>query len=96
MTEIGSPGVASRSSARSKRQRVRCPIGEVPTVSLNFWAKLDRDMPSAAQWRYARRCRSKLFHNEFISIHWSLALRGSSSTNRSTSTSEFIKDGDRR
>jgi hypothetical protein len=27
------------------RQRVRYSIGGVRAVSLNFWAKLDRDMP---------------------------------------------------
>jgi len=34
------------SPASSIRQRVRYCIGETPTVSLNFSAKIDRDMPT--------------------------------------------------
>ena len=46
MTEMGSLEFASLSPASSMRQRVRYSIGDAPTVSLNFRAKVDRDMPA--------------------------------------------------
>ena len=46
MTEMGSLEFASLSPASSIRQRVRYSMGDAPTVSLNFRAKVDRDMPA--------------------------------------------------
>jgi hypothetical protein len=46
MAEMGSPGFISLSLASSIRQRVKYSVGDVPTVSLNFRAKVDRDVPT--------------------------------------------------
>jgi hypothetical protein len=44
MTEMGSLEFASLSPASSIRQRVRYSVGDAPTVSLNFRAKVDRKL----------------------------------------------------
>ena len=56
MTEMGSLEFVSLSPASSIRQRVRYSMGDAPTVSLNFRAKVDRDMParSASSWNVQR------------------------------------------
>src|SRR5471032_2947461 len=53
MAEMESLELASLSPASSMRQRVRYSIGEAPTVSLNFSAKVERDMPA----RSANSCK---------------------------------------
>jgi len=46
IAEIGSPELVSLSPANCIRHWVRYSMGDVPTVPLNFKAKLDRDMPT--------------------------------------------------
>ena len=46
MTPVRSLEFSSLSAASSIRQRARYSMGVSPTVFLNFWAKLDRDMPA--------------------------------------------------
>ncbi len=60
IAEIGSPELVSLSPANSIRHRVRYSMGDVPTVALNFRAKLDRDMPtrSATSCNVQRRAGS--------------------------------------
>ena len=48
MIEMGSLEFSSLSPASAMRQCARYSIGDVPTVSLNFRAKVDRDMPARA------------------------------------------------
>lgn len=43
---MGSLKFASWSQASIMRQRVRYSMADVPTVSLNFRAKIDRDIPA--------------------------------------------------
>ncbi len=46
IAETGSLPLVSLSPASNIRHRVRYSIGEVPTVSLNFSANVDRDIPA--------------------------------------------------
>jgi hypothetical protein len=62
MTEMGSLEFSSLSAANSIRQRVRYSMGVSPTVSLNFMAKLDRDMPArSASACNVQRCAGSPF-----------------------------------
>lgn len=48
MAETESLEFSSLSPASSMRQRVTYSVGEVPIVSLNFWANPERDMRAPA------------------------------------------------